>query len=305
MNVFKVVVVCLAFDAICGCDHGQSTALIAINSPVSVATNIAAPVATNSAAPVATNSAAPVATNIAAPVATNIAAPTELLESAAAFGMEFKLIPAGTFTMGAGVVAHDVTLTQPFKMGVHEVTQAQYEKVMSVNPSFIKGASNPVENVSWEDAVEFCRRLSGLPAEKAAGNLYRLPTEAEWEYACRAGTTTNSSFVDLGFGDYAWFIENSGLKAHPVGSKKPNPWGIYDMHGNVWEWCQDWHDNYPSGAVIDPKGPVSGSTRVHRGGGWFSPSVYCGSAYRKRGLPAFRDDYDGSGFRVCLSTPGK
>ncbi|MDB4416591.1 formylglycine-generating enzyme family protein, partial [bacterium] len=274
VNVLKVVVVFLAVDAICGCDHGQSTALFATNSPVSVATNIAAPI--------------------------------ELLESATALGMEFKLIPAGTFTMGAGVVAHDVTLTQPFKMGVHEVTQAQYENVMCVNPSYIKAANNPVENVSWEDAGEFCRRLSELPAEKAAGNVYRLPTEAEWEYACRAGTTTHYSFVDadLVFGHYAWFTENSGLKAHPVGSKKPNPWGLYDMHGNVWEWCQDWHDNYPSGALIDPKGPVSGSTRVYRGGGWFSPNVYCWSAYRKRGLPSFRDDYDGSGFRVCLSTSG-
>ena len=110
--------------------------------------------------------------------------------------MEFKLIPAGTFIMGEGDQAHEVTLTKPFKMGVHEVTQAQYEQVMGVNPSKYKGADNPVETVSWEDAVEFCRKLSELPAEKAAGNVYRLPTEAEWEYACRAGTTTKYSFGD-------------------------------------------------------------------------------------------------------------
>jgi len=177
-------------------------------------------------------------------------------------GMKFKLIPAGKFTMGGllpieGDDAHEVTLTKPFKMGVHEVTQAQYEQVMGSNPSKFEGADNPVENVSWLEALEFCRKLSALPAEKAAGNVYRLPTEAEWEYACRAGTTTQFSFGDddSDLGDYAWYADNSDDKTHPVGSKQPNAWGLYDMHGNVWEWCLDWHGDYPSGAVTDPTGP--------------------------------------------------
>ena len=172
-------------------------------------------------------------------------APAPSPESATSIGMEFKLIPAGTFIMGEGDDAHEVTLTQPFKIGVHEVTQAQYEQVMGVNPSHFKGANNPVETVSWEDAVEFCRRLSELPAEKAAGHVYRLPTEAEWEYACRAGTTTKYSFGDdeSDLGDHAWFLENflenSGTNTHPVGRKGPNAWSLYGMHGNVLEWCQD------------------------------------------------------------------
>ena len=143
------------------------------------------------------------------PVATPVE-DMELPESTNSIGMEFKLIPAGTFIMGDADVRklapHEVTLTQPFNMGVHEVTQDQYEQVMGVNPSKSKGGNKPVEVVSWEDAVEFCRKLSELPAEKEAGNVYRLPTEAEWEYACRAGTTTKYSFGndESEFGDYAW-----------------------------------------------------------------------------------------------------
>jgi formylglycine-generating enzyme required for sulfatase activity len=160
--------------------------------------------------------------------------------------MKFRQIPAGTFTMGDASgdddeTPHEVTLTKPFKMGVHEVTQAQYEQLMGTNPSEFKGAENPVERVSWEDAVEFCRRLSELPAEKEAGHVYRLPTEAEWEYACRAGTTTNFGFGDddSEAGYYAWVFGNSDRKTHPVGNKLPNAWGLYDMHGNVREWCKD------------------------------------------------------------------
>ena len=280
MNLFKTVVVCVVIS-MCGCDQGQPTA------------------------PVATNNPAPVAINNTPPVATNNKTPVELPESADSIGMEFKLIPAGTFTMGEKNKARDVTLTKPFKMGVHEVTQAQYEQVMKNNPSSFKGAENPVEQVSWEDAVEFCRKLSELSAEKAAGNVYRLPTEAQWEYACRAGTTTQFSFGDdeSDLGDYAWYRENSASKAHPVGGKQPNAWGLYDMHGNVWEWCQDWYDDYPSGAVTDPTGPASGSYRVYRGGSWRRTAGSCRSASRGRHFPSSR--YFISGFRVSLSPSGK
>ena len=229
----------------------------------------------------------------------------KLPESINSIGMKFKLIPTGTFLMGESEVAHEVTLTKPFKMGVHEVTQTQYERLMGVNPSHFKDADNPVEKVSWEDAVEFCRGLSELPAEKAAGNVYRLPTEAEWEYACRAGTTTMYSFGDdeSDLGDYAWYRNNSGNKTHPVGSKLPNSWGLYDMHGNVREWCKDWMEDYPSGAVTDPTGSASGSYRVARGGCWLHPAEVCRSAIRSWLRPSHRPFH--YGFRVCLSPPGK
>ncbi|MDB4621741.1 SUMF1/EgtB/PvdO family nonheme iron enzyme, partial [Rubripirellula sp.] len=220
-------------------------------------------------------------------------------------GMELKLIPSGTFTMGENKDAHEVTLTKPFMLGVHVVTQEQYEQLMGVNPSYHKGSNNPVENVSWEDAVEFCRKLSELPAEKAAGRVYRLPTEAEWEYACRAGTTTKYSFGDDSseLGDYAWVSGNSGNTTHPVGGKQPNAWGLYDMHGNIWEWCQDWYGDYHGSALPDPTGPASGSSRVFRGGSWGSTAELCQSAYRDWSLPSYRDDY--LGFRVSLSPSGQ
>ena len=231
--------------------------------------------------------------------------PVQSPESAIAIGMEFKLIPAGTFMMGWSDDAHEVTLTQPFKMGVQKVTQAQYEQVMGNNPSKFEGAQNPVEMISWDDAVEFCRRLSELPSEKDAGNVYRLPTEAEWAYSCRAGTTTQFSFGDddSDLGDYAWYAENSAKKTHPVGSKLPNALGLYDMHGNVWEWCQDWDGDDPNGSLTDPTGPVSGSRRVIRGGCWFNYANFCRSALRYGYEPSSRNN--GRGFRVSLSPSGK
>ena len=135
------------------------------------------------------------------------------------------------------------------------------------------------------DAVEFCRKLSAMPAEKTAGHVYRLPTEAEWEYACRSGTTTAYGFGDDAsrLGDYGWFSGNSDSSTHPVGEKKPNAWGLYDMHGGVYEWCQDWYGDYPSGSATDPTGATSGSFRVLRGGGWSNGARYCRSAYRNNG----------------------
>ncbi|MDG2390934.1 MAG: formylglycine-generating enzyme family protein, partial [Planctomycetaceae bacterium] len=197
---------------------------------------------------------------------------------------------------------HQVTLTKAFELGVYEVTQEQYEAVMGENPSRFKGAQNPVEKVSWDDAVEFCRKLSALPAETSPGYVYRLPTEAEWEYACRAGTTTVYSFGDSesDLGDYAWYNKNSGNTTHPVGGRKPNAWGLYDMHGNVWEWCQDRYGDLPSGSVTDPLGASSGSGRVYRGGSWSNFSGICRSAFRIRFTPVNRNLT--SGFRVLRSS---
>ena len=223
-------------------------------------------------------------------------------------GMDLKLLPAGVFTMGDEGAEHEVRLTNPFMLGVYEVTQSQYERVMGNNPSRFNGDNNPVERVSWDDAVEFCRKLSALLSEKAAGRVYRLPTEAEWEYACRAGTTTEYSFGDddSRLGDYAWFGGNSGDRTYPVGGKKPNAWGLYDMHGNVWEWCQDRYGAYPGHAITNPSGPNSGSDRVGRGGGWVSPVESCRSGSRRGEYPSLRYVNSGNfGFRVCLSPSGE
>jgi formylglycine-generating enzyme required for sulfatase activity len=220
-------------------------------------------------------------------------------------------IRPGTFTMGSGgrqigeweTPETKVTISRGFFMSKYEVTQAQYN-----------GGDNnkPVEGVSWHDAVAYCAKLTGK--EKAAGRLlggyeYRLPTEAEWEYACRAGTTTAFSFGndESKLDEYAWYSSNSGWTTHPVGQKKPNEWGLYDMHGNVWEWCQDWFGNYlPGGSVTDPQGPPTGSFgnfgveyHVGRGGNWDTPPRSCRSANRGRREAGQR--YDSLGFRPVLA----
>ena len=223
-------------------------------------------------------------------------------------GMRFVSIQAGTFTMGEGETAHQVTLTQAFHLGQCEVTQGQYERVMGNNPSYFSptGDGNqkvsgidtsqlPVTDVTWNLAVEFCRTLSELPEEKSAGHVYRLPTEAEWEYACRAGTTTKYSFGNSQseLGDYAWYRGNSGKTTHPVGGKKPNPWGLYDMQGNAWEWCS----RYSGGRLT---GPSSGSIRMIRGGSWDDDSDDCRSAIRYENSPDYRRDH--LSFRVIRSS---
>ena len=173
--------------------------------------------------------------------------------------------------------------------------------MMGTNPAAFKQALHPVEMISWEDATEFCLRLSELPGEKAAGRFYRLPTEAEWEYACRAGTTAEYSFGDDAsqLGDFGWFSANSDSKTQPVGQKQPNPWGLYDMHGNVWEWCEDWYVYFEPLPVTDPLSPETGSTRVFRGGCWKHGETLCRSSdrigdYPSRGIDVY-------GFRVAMS----
>jgi formylglycine-generating enzyme required for sulfatase activity len=228
-------------------------------------------------------------------------------------GMKFRLIRPGTFRMGSPAsesgrdndeTQHSVTISKPYYLGIYEVTQEQYERVMGKNPSYFKGARDPVENVSWEDAVAFIEKLNGMPSEKDAGRVYRLPTEAEWEYACRAGSESAYCFGDtlVTLQQYAWFGENSGSKTHPVGKKQPNAWGLYDMHGNVWEWCYDWDGDYSSAAVADPSGPARGSYRVLRGGSWVNEAALCRSARRRWFVPSFR--FNSVGFRVALSSTG-
>jgi formylglycine-generating enzyme required for sulfatase activity len=242
-------------------------------------------------------------------------APKEITNS---IGMKLVLIPKGTFMMGSpeseqgrneNETQHEVTISKNYYLGVYEVTQAQYEKVMGKNPSYFQGAKVgnenadlPVENVSWNDAVEFCKKLSDLPEEKKAGRLYRLPTEAEWEYGCRAGSKTAYAFDDEEglLPEYGWFKRNSSGRTHTVGLLEPNAWGLYDMHGNVWEWCSDRYGDYSKGAVSDPSGPKEGSDRVGRGGGWDFVAALCRSAFRFGFGPSDRDSF--IGFRVALSS---
>ena len=215
--------------------------------------------------------------------------------------MDFVLIQPGKFMMGSDKgdpdekPAHEVTIAKPFYMAVNEVTQLQWKALIGDNPSGFKGDDLPVEKVSWDDGQRF---LVKLKEKLAAGQSCRLPTEAEWEYACRAGSEGAYGFGDdVGeLKDFAWYIENAGEKTHPVGQKKPNAWGIYDMHGNVYEWCSDWYGPYGDAAQRDPGGAASGMVRVVRGGSWFNIPNYCRSAARQKYPSSGR--YDLVGFRV-------
>ena len=220
--------------------------------------------------------------------------------------LQMAYIRPGSFIMGSESGADDekpqtqVTLTQGYWLGKTEVTQAQWEALMGSNPSKFKGVDRPVEQVSWDDAMEFCRKLT--ERERGAGRLpesyeYTLPTEAQWEYACRAGTTGQFG-GDGNLDDMGWYSQNSGGTTHPVGQKQSNAWGLYDMHGNVWEWCLDWEDKYPGGSVRDPTGPASGALRVSRGGCWSREAIYCRSASRDGVSPGRRSLL---GFRLALS----
>lgn len=214
-------------------------------------------------------------------------------------GIEFILVKPGTFLMGNNEgISHDspvhkVTITKPFFMGKFSVTQKQYQKVIETNPSINKAEENPVENVSWDDCMDFVKKLNKFSEED-----FRLPTEAEWEYCCKAGTTSLYFFGDNkgDLCDYGWYKDNSGRKSQKVGTKKQNPWGFYDMLGNVWEWCQDWHSPYTSKAVTDPKGASSGNNKISRGGACNGSEIVC-SCSTRNGTPPDNKSY-AYGFRL-------
>jgi formylglycine-generating enzyme required for sulfatase activity len=220
----------------------------------------------------------------------------------------FVRIPGGTFLMGSGQdeagreedegPRHEVTITRPFHMSVTPVTQRQFAAVMHRNPSHFQGEDLPVENVSWLAAGKFCLKLS-----RGLGHKFRLPTEAEWEHACRVGSEDPYSFGrdPEQLAEYAWYWANSNGETHPVATKKPNDWGLYDMCGNVCEWCRDrYADHYAGDEQRDPKGPKTGPARVLRGGCWAYDAEHCRSAYRDF-CPA-EDHSHYNGFRVVLHT---
>jgi formylglycine-generating enzyme required for sulfatase activity len=232
-------------------------------------------------------------------------------------GMKFVWIPPGSFVMGSpkeekerqrlglDETQHKVTLTKGFYMGVYTVTQEEWQAVMGNNPSHFKGEKNlPVELVSWDDCQEFAKKL-----REKDKKLYRLPTEAEWEYSCRAGTKTPFHFgetisIDQANynGHYTYGTGKKGVhrkKTTPVGSFPPNAFGLHDMHGNVWQWCQDRGGDYPQKDVVDPQGAEKGEDRVLRGGSWDSYPENCRSAHRHIGFrPGYRNSF--LGFRICF-----
>jgi formylglycine-generating enzyme required for sulfatase activity len=197
--------------------------------------------------------------------------------------LEMVLISPGSFIMGSDSTEQErhndedpmreVTISKPFYMGKYEVTQEQWKAVMGDNPSMFKDKENwndhPVDWVSWNDCIEFTEKLSQLTSK-----IFRLPTEAEWEYACRAGTDTRYYWGndpnDWEVRDYAWAFSYSEGRSHPVGMKKPNAWGLYDMSGNMWEWCLDWRAPYDPQDIVDPKGQTNGNKKIYRGGSWFN-----------------------------------
>ncbi len=244
------------------------------------------------------------------------------------FGMQFALIPAGTFLVGAPpdeqghfpneTPRHEVTLTRPFHLGVYPVTQRDYATVMGTNPSHFTepnggGPNHPVEEVSWDEAVEFCERLSALPEERKAGRVYRLPTEAEWEHACRAGTSTAFSWGPTACSTQANFSGNNPYgggargpyleRTSSVGSYSPNAFGLYDLHGNVWEWCADRYaaDYYHDSPPANPPGPAEGDTHVLRGGSWYIVGRGCRCAERCYTGEAPTTRTGSVGFRVAMT----
>jgi len=223
-------------------------------------------------------------------------------------GIEMVWCPAGEFLMGSPTseadrnsdeTQHPVTLTRGFWMAKTECTQEQWEAVAGSNPSNSKGATLPVEQLSWDEVNAWLVTMNARHP-LTEGWKWELPTEAQWEYACRAGSTTAyAGTLDA----MAWYSDNSGSKTNVVGTKKANAWGLHDMHGNVWEWCRDWYGDYPAGSTVDLGGSSSGSYRVRRGGGWDSGAAYCRSAFRPGGPPVYRSIF--LGFRVAAVPAGR
>jgi uncharacterized protein (TIGR02996 family) len=237
--------------------------------------------------------------------------PQQKVELSGRASMGFSFVPPGSFLMGGSVLdaekpIHKVTLTKGFFLGACPVTQKQWQAVMGNAPSHFKGPNRPVEQVSWSDCQKFCKKLNA----KLKGGRVGLPTEAEWEWACRAGTTSEYHFGDVlntdlanYDGKFSWNDSPNGKsrkKTTDVASFPPNPWGLHDLHGNVWEWCSDQHTDYPTGKQTDPQGRSIRRDRVARGGSWNDNPVFCRSAIRGWNVPATRDD--GLGFRVCFRT---
>ena len=240
--------------------------------------------------------------------------PKELTVDLGGAKLEMVLIPAGEFLMGSPDTDKDawdnekprhwVRISKPFYLGRCPVTQQQWEALMGNSPSYFEEPmpNNPVDGVSWDDCQQVLKRLNErLRQPHAVGDgEFRLPSEAQWEYACRAGSTTRYYFGDNEsvLGEYAWYNANSGSMTHPVGEKKCNAWGLYDMHGNVSEWCQDWYDAgfYANSPGDDPTGPEAGSHRVFRGGYWLCNGKFCRSAARYDFWPGLRDSIVGFRF---------
>lgn len=209
-------------------------------------------------------------------------------------GIQLCPVRPGAFSRGQGDLKHRVVVTHGFLIGRYPVTQSQWEGIMGYNPSRFSGADHPVEMVSWEECLQFIDKIN-LESEN---RVFRLPTEAEWEYACRAGSRTVFVFGndERLLDEYAWYYKNAGNKTHPVGRKKPNAWDIHDMLGNVWEWCHDWYGEYPAEDVTDPTGPSSGTSRVIRGGSWNNLAKYCRGENRNYVAP--NEKLDRLGFRL-------
>lgn len=232
--------------------------------------------------------------------------------------VKLNWVAAGRFQMGspAGEAGRsndegpqtEVTISRGFWLGAFAITQEEWKAVaeevsgLKAEPSYFRGSRLPVEQVSWEDCQQWLEELNAVDeAGLPRGFEYRLPTEAEWEFACRAGTSTRFHFgeSEAQLADWGWYSGNSGSQVHAVGEKRANPWGFYDMHGNVWEWCQDRYGPLPGQSVIDPRGPHGGTNRVFRGGSWGVAGVRCRSAYRVWNKPGYRD-YT-LGFRIALA----
>lgn len=223
------------------------------------------------------------------------------IEFTNSIGMQFRLIQPGIFRMGSKKHGIDTAIPEHFYLGIHPVTQEQYEEVMGNNPSRFKGPAKPVECVTWHNAVSFCRELSRVCSEIAEKRCYRLPTEAEWEYACRAGSDSDFCFGNdpSQLFEYAWFGNNFGKGPRYVGQKKPNAWGLYDMHGNISEWCASRFDDYPNFSAEVCSDDKGNTKRTYRGGHWFNQARFCRSATRHGEPPMFWSDY--VGFRVALN----